>query len=134
MGVKETLNAYREVSELVKDLIGRKEMIDQRIKSVKSAGATELPRGGPHRTIEDMIIEKDDLEQRINNLNPYAIQKKRMVQKYIDTVYSIKHNRILTFYYINCMDVKEIAEAESYSVRNTYKLLDKAIKMVKIDE
>lgn len=128
--VKGILEAYRELNEFIRNLIEQKETIEERIQNAKSNGITGMPRGGVPKTLEDLEIEKDELERRINNLSPYAIKKKRTVQKYIDTVHTIKHNEVLTMYYINCMEVGEIAEVKSYTIRNVYKILNEAEKKV----
>ena len=53
-----------------------------------------------------------------------------IVQSYIDTVYSPKHNDLLMMFYINDMSIEQIAKQTVYSDRHARRLYDEAIDMV----
>lgn len=62
-----------------------------------------------------------------------AADEKRIVQQYIDTVESPKHNRLLCGIYLEDLSVNEIAEKEGYSVRQEWRIYKEAHEMVNID-
>ena len=89
-----------------------------------------MPRGGSPYTYTDMIDDKDDLERRKARFEKIANQKKEIVQSYIDTVVSVKHNRFLTLYYIKCLTISEISRIEVYTERHAFRVFHEALEMV----
>ena len=84
-------------------------------------------------TTEDLIVKKADIEKRRDIFLGRAAHEKRIVQQYIDTVESPKHNRLLCGIYLEDLSVNEIAEKEGYSVRQEWRIYKEAHEMVNID-
>lgn len=132
MEAKKILNQHRSVYFLIKDLKEQVKDIESQIYGCSSGKLTGMPRGGKPVTREDMANEKADILKRIERLEIVKKQKKEIVQAYIDTVYSARHNKILTMYYIKVLPIWKIAELEGYSQRHVFRLYEQALDMVDI--
>ncbi len=132
MEAKKILNQHRSVYFLIQDLKRQVNDIDGQIYGCSSGKLTGMPRGGKPVTREDMANEKADILKRIERLELVKKQKKEIVQAYIDTVYSARHNKILTMYYIKVLPIWKIAELEGYSQRHVFRLYEQAVEMVDV--
>lgn len=132
MEAKKILNQHRSVYFLIQDLKRQVNDIDGQIYGCSSGKLTGMPRGGKPVTREDMANEKADILKRIERLEIVRKQKKEIVQAYIDTVFSPRHNNILTMYYIKVLPIWKIAELEGYSQRHTFRLYEQGLDMVDI--
>lgn len=132
METKKILNQHRIVCFLIKDLKKQIEDIDGQIYGCSSGKITGMPRGGKQVTREDMANEKADILKRIERLELVKKQKREIVQAYIDTVYSPRHNKVLTMYYVKVLPIWKIAELEGYSQRHTFRLYEQGLDMVDI--
>ena len=131
--VKTILVQYKKYRWMIDDLSRQIEDMKDRALCIKStSNLSGMPRGGSPYTYADMIADADDLERRKKKFEKIASQKKEIVQAYIDTVLSVKHNRFLTMYYIRCMTVSEIADREDYTERRGFQIFREAIQMVDI--
>lgn len=123
---------YKKVKWMIEDLEGQICDIDKRMVRVKSGKIDGMPRGGTPNTYADLIADKDDLERRKKKFEIIANQKKDIVQSYIDTVLSVRHNRLLTLYYVKCKSMSEVAMMEHYTERHAYRVYNEALEMVDI--
>jgi hypothetical protein len=129
--VKNVLVQYKKYIWMIEDLSRQIEDIGDKALCVKStSNLTGMPRGGSPYTYTDMIDDKDDLERRKARFEKIANQKKEIVQSYIDTVVSVKHNRFLTLYYIKCLTISEISRIEVYTERHAFRVFHEALEMV----
>lgn len=128
--VKNVLFQYRNVRNMIMDLEDQIEDIDRKMISVKSQQLTGMPRGGKPFTSADWITDKLELEARKKRFEKIGAQKKEIVQTYIDTVLSPRHNRFLTSYFIKCLSVYEIARKEHYTKRHAFRIYSEALEMV----
>ena len=128
--VKNVLSQYVRVKRMIKHLNTKINNINDKIISIKSGKISDMPKGGVPVTVEDMVSDKVDLERRKKRFEVIAKQKKDIVQSYIDTVYSPKHNYLLMMFYINDMSIEQIAKQTVYSDRHARRLYDEAIDMV----
>lgn len=128
--VKTILNQYRRVKWMIEDLDQQIESVDDRMYSIKSGQITGMPRGSKPVTSADFAAEKDALISRKLRFEKIAKQKREIVQSYIDTVLSVKHNRLLTFHYVQCKSIREISIMEHYSKRHAFRIFSEAIEMV----
>lgn len=131
--IKRKLERYRKLMEMAKELQKQADELENRAEAVGSKRITDMPRGGNHMTTEDLIVKKADIEKRRDIFLRRAAHEKRIVQQYIDTVESPKHNRLLCGIYLEDLSVNEIAEKEGYSVRQEWRIYKEAHEMVNID-
>lgn len=128
--VKKVLIQYKKVRWMIDDLTLQIEDITKEMSTVKAGKITGMPRGGVPITFADLIADKDDLERRKKKFEIIADQKKEIVQTYIDTVLSVKHNRLLTLYYVRCLSMREVAKKEHYTERHAFRVYSEALEMV----
>lgn len=131
--IKRKLERYRKLMEMAKELQKQADELENMAEAVGSKRITDMPRGGNHMTTEDLIVKKADIEKRRDIFLRRAADEKRIVQQYIDTVESPKHNRLLCGIYLEDLSVNEIAEKEGYSVRQEWRIYKEAHEMVNID-
>lgn len=130
--VKKVLIQYKKIKWMIEDLEGQIADVEKRMLSIKAGRISGMPRGGTPTTYADLVADKDDLERRKKRFVIIASQKKEIVQSYIDTVISVKHNRLLTLYYIKCQSMSEIATIEHYTERHAFRVYNEALEMVDI--
>ena len=131
--IKRKLERYRKLMGMAKELQKQADELENRAEAVGSKRITDMPRGGNRMTTEDLIVKKADIEKRRDVFLRRAAHEKRIVQQYIDTVESPKHNRLLCGIYLEDLSVNEIAEKEGYSVRQEWRIYKEAHEMVNID-
>ena len=130
--VKNILNQYQILKLMIDDLDRQINENEIRMTSIKAGKISGMPRGGVAVTFADMITDNEELESRKLRFEKISKQKKEIVQAYIDTVLSVKHNRLLTLFYIKGLSIYEIAEKENYSDRHAFRIYEEALKMVDI--
>lgn len=128
--VKKVLNQYKKIRWMIDDLDTQIDDVTKNMSSLKSGKLTGMPRGGVPVTYADLIADKDELERRKKRYEVVAKQKKEIVQTYIDTVLSVKHNRLLTLYYVKCMPMQAVAKKEHYTERHAFRVYTEALDMV----
>ena len=127
--VKNILNQYQILKLMIDDLDRQINENEIRMTSIKAGKISGMPRGGVAVTFADMIADNEELESRKLRFEKISKQKKEIVQAYIDTVLSVKHNRLLTLFYIKGLSIYEIAEKENYSDRHAFRIYEEALKM-----
>lgn len=128
--VKKVLIQYKKAMNMVRDLSDQIVEQDMRMKTIKSPNYSGMPRGGAPYTLDDAIADKEGLISRKLRFEKIAKQQKEIVQSYIDTVMSVRHNRFLTLYYIKLYNVSEIALKEGYTERHVWRIYNEALAMV----
>ena len=129
--VKKLLSQYKRTKELIRDLERQSEDMGEQATCIKStSNISGMPRGGVPYTVADLLADKDEIDRRIKKLETVAAQRKEIVQTYIDTVLSVRHNRFLTLYYIRCMTIDQISDQEGYVDRSGYRIFSEALDMV----
>lgn len=130
---KQILEQYGDVKRMLDDLKDQLHELNERLITVRSCQITGMPRGGMPVTNDltaDLVSDIMELEKRIDKFEKIASQKREIVQSYIDTVYSPKHNRVLTMHYIYLMPLGLIADRENYSIRHLFRIYSDAIAKV----
>lgn len=127
------LKGYVRCTNKIKRLETKLENIDQNIQSLKSQEITDMPRGGTTFTIEDMIIQKEETEERILNVSNQSIEIRRKIINKIDELEELKHVELLEAFFIENMTLDEIAEREGYSIRHAVRLYSEALRLINID-
>lgn len=106
--------------------------IDNRLISLKSKTITDMPRGGIAITRDDVLIEKEEILDRIESLNKISIPIRKEILVAIDTVENTNQAETLECFFIKGMTLEEIAEHLNYSVRQTVRIYGKAVRAIKI--
>lgn len=129
---KAFLKRYRKTTALIRRLIEKASRLEDRLTSVGSPSISDLPRGGTPLTSSDLILEKLELEERIERLKKKAQDQKHEILEAIDTLDDSRMAEVLEAHYIDCLDMTEIAEQSGYTVRHTYRLYTLALEAIDI--
>ena len=127
---KKILGRYKKLLRMAKTLDRQAQALGDRAETMGSKKISDMPRGGKHATMEDLLAEKADLERRRDGLLEKAQEEKPKVQQYIDRVESERHNHLLYGLYLQDMSVEEVADAEGYSVRQEWRIYKEAHRIV----
>ena len=125
---KRSLKRYRNNLACIGRLEEKLTLLDERIKSVKSPNYSGMPRGGTPITIEELLSDKVDLEERIERLKKKKIRLKREILEEIDSLEDPRYCEVLEAYFIECMSISEIAEEMGYTDRYIYDLYKSAVE------
>lgn len=112
--LKKELNKYRELVAVV-------EKLEEQAKSLEKQRIAKMRRGW-REDAEKLLLEKNEIERRKGEFVFKAEQARAHVQQMIDTVGSLKHNRLLCGIYIDGLTVEEVAEREGYSNRQEWRI------------
>lgn len=127
---KKILGRYKKLLRMAETLDRQARELGDRAETTESKKISDMPRGGKHATMEDLLAEKADLERRRDGLLKKAEEEKTKVQQYIDSVESERHNHLLYGLYLQDKSVEEIADAEGYSVRQEWRIYKEAHRIV----
>lgn len=131
---KAKLNQYRKLKNMSDWLDKQARELEDRASSIGTKKMSDMPRGGSRETMEELLIEKVDIEKRRDEFESRAKEAKCVVQGYIDTVTSSKHNALLKGLYIDRLSVEEIAEKEGYSTRQEWRIYKEAHEMIDVSK
>jgi DNA-directed RNA polymerase specialized sigma subunit len=104
--------------------------LDEKIKSVKSPNYSGMPKGGIPVTVEDLLSDKLDLENRIARLKAKKSKLKNDVVEQIDNLDDTRYIDILEMFFIELMTFGEIAEELGYNERHVIRLYSEAIRQL----
>lgn len=127
---KKILGRYKMLMGMAETLDRQARELGDRAETTGSKKISDMPRGGKHATMEDLLAEKADLERRRDGFLKKAEEEKPKVQQYIDSVESERHNHLLYGLYLQDKSVEEIADAEGYSVRQEWRIYKEAHRIV----
>lgn len=102
--------------------------------SVRSPKLSDMPRGGQPVTTEDMILEKIELEERIERLKAKSKKLRSETLEEIDRVEDPRYSEILEGFFIDCKSLEEIAENTGYTIRHVYRLYSEGVTFLALDQ
>lgn len=129
---KRFLKRYRKNVALIDRLKKKIESLDERMTSLRSPKMSDMPRGGTPVTIEDLIAEKIEIEQRIRRLEDKGRLIKVEILDRIDELDDTRHVEILESFFIDCIDLETIADNNGYTLRHTIRLYSDAIRKMSV--
>lgn len=127
---KRSLKRYRNNIKCIERLERKLVILDERIKTIKSPNFSGMPRGGVPVTIDDLMSDKMDLEDRIKRLKAKSRDLKKAVCEEIDSLEDTRYCEILEAHFVDGKSLEDIAEELGYSERHTYKLYQEAISLL----
>lgn len=101
--------------------------LSSRIEGLKSPGISDMPRGGEHKSKEDLIAEKVDIERRIGRLEAKGKQLRIETLDLIDNLDNFHEAEVLERYLIDCEDFDVIADDMKFSERHVVRLYTSAV-------
>ena len=121
------LKRYKKNREMIKWLRKRLVSLSSRIEGLKSTGISDMPRGGEHKSKEDLIAEKVDIERRIGRLEAKGKQLRTETLDLIDNLDNFHEAEVLERYLIDCEDFDVIADDMKFSERHVVRLYTSAV-------
>ena len=127
---KRSLKRYRKNRACIGRLEEKYILLDERIKSVKSPNYSGMPRGGQPVTLDELISDKLELENRIKRLKKKGQKLKSEILEEIDSLEDPRYCEILEAFFIDCLSLEDIAENEGYTLRHIYRLYSEAVTIL----
>lgn len=129
---KRFLKRYKKNKACIDRLEEKLLILDNRIKSVKSINYSGMPRGGTPVTVDDLISDKIELEERIKRLKDKSKVLKSEILEEIDSLEDPRYCEILESFFIDNKSLDSIAEEDGYTIRHVYRLYSEAIKTLTV--
>ena len=124
---KSSFRRYRKNLACIERLEEKLILLTERINSVRSPNLSGMPRGSTPITVEDLIGDKEELEQRLNRLRTKTRQLKQEILSEIDTLEDERYCEILEAHFIEGLTLERIADRMGYTERYIYQLYKKAL-------
>lgn len=131
---KRSLKRYKKNLSCIERLEAKLETLDARMTSVRSPKLSDMPRGAQPVTTEDMILEKIELEERIERLKAKSKKLRSETLEEIDSVEDPRYSEILEGFFIDCKSLEEIAENTGYTIRHVYRLYSEGVTFLALDQ
>lgn len=131
---KSFLKRYTRIQKRIERLEYKLFMLDEKLYTVKNASISDLPRGGQPVTIDDILIRKEETEERINQLVMRSIGIRSEIYDVIDQLEDYRHVEVLEHFFIDDMSIEAIADKTGYTVRHTIRFYTKAIELLDISK
>lgn len=129
---KRSLKRYRKNVECIERLERKLVVLEARITTIKSPNFSGMPRGGVPVTIDDLISDKMDLEDRIKRLKAKSRDLKRAVYEEIDSLEDTRYCEVLEARFIDGLSFGDIADNLGYTERHVYTLYQEAIALLSV--
>lgn len=130
---KRYLKRYKKNKELISRLENKLVSLNDKIYRIKSPSYSDLPKGVPTVTIDDLISDKAELEARIKRLTLKGKTLKSETLEIIDNVDDPRYAEILESFFIDCKDFSTIADDTGYTERHIIRLYSEAIDSIDIE-
>ena len=127
---KKYLKRYKRNLSNIKRLEYKLDELTMRIETVSSPQITGMPRGGQHKTKEDLIAEKIETEERIVKLKSRGRIIRREILDYIDDIDDENIAETLEMFFIDGLAFDDIADEKGYSTRYIAKLYANGIELI----
>ena len=131
---KQYLKRYKKNLALIDRLKNKVIVLDERSKSLKSPGYSDMPRGGTPITYEDLVAEKDEILRRIKRLEVKGKKLKDEILDKIDELEDVRYVEVLESFFIDCKSFEDIAKDNGYTVRHVVKLYSKGVKLIDLGD
>ena len=131
---KQSLRRYRKNVACIERLERKLAAKDDRITKLKSSKFSAMPRGGTPVTLDDLISDKLDLEDRIKRLKAKSRDLRREVCEEIDSLEDPRYCEVLEAFFIDCLDFDDIADELGYTTRHVIKLYSEAITFLSLKD
>lgn len=129
---KKALMRYRVLMEKVARMEERLAQIDRDLMSVKSPALSSEPKSSVKITLTDKLIQREELEDKINTLLKYARQDRTDITRCIDALDNQKQALVLDRYFIGLQSLEEIADDVSYSCSYVTKLYIQGVQSISV--
>lgn len=127
---KAYLFQYRKKMEKIQRLEDKLAQIDSDIISLKSPVSDGMPKASVRITLDDKLIQRDELEGKINTLLTHARKNRSDIFRCIDALDNQKQALVLDRYFISAQSLESIADDIGYSRSYVTKLYVQGVQSV----
>lgn len=127
---KKFLKRYKRNLSNIKRLEYKLDELTVRIETVSAPQMTGMPRGGLHKTKEDLIAEKIETEERIVRLKSRGRIIRREILDCIDDIEDENIAETLEMFFIDGLSFDDIADEKGYSTRYIAKFYSTGIELI----
>lgn len=116
--------------EKIRRLEDKLAQIDGDIISLKSPVSDGMPKASIRITLDDKLIQRDELEGKINTLLTHARKNRSDISRCIDALDNQKQALVLDRYFISAQSLEYIADDIGYSRSYVTKLYVQGVQSV----
>lgn len=127
---KAFLIRYRILSEKIERLENKLAQIDEDMAALKSPKLTSEPKASVRITLDDKLIQHDELEDKINTLLKHMRRIRCEITQCIDALDNQKQALVLDRYFISAQSLEYIADDIGYSRSYVTKLYVQGVQSV----
>lgn len=127
---KAFLIRYRILTEKIRRLEDKLAQIDEDMAALKSPKLTSEPKASVRITLDDKLIQHDELEGKINTLLTHARKNRSDISRCIDALDNQKQALVLDRYFISAQSLEYIADDIGYSRSYVTKLYVQGVQSV----
>lgn len=127
---KAYLFQYRKKMEKIHRLEDKLAQIDSDLIVLKSPAMSSEPKSSVKITLTDKLIQREELEDKINTLLKYARQDRTDISRCIDALDNQKQALVLDRYFISAQSLEYIADDIGYSRSYVTKLYVQGVQSV----
>lgn len=124
---KRSLKRYKKNLACIDRLEKKLDCLNEKIKSINSPVLSDMPRGGSPVKLEDLLSDKIELEERINQLKYKSKNLKQELLEEIDSLGDSQRCEILEAFFIEGVPLNDIAERTGYTIRHVYRLYSEGV-------
>lgn len=129
---KRFLKRYKNNIACIKRLKNKIRILDERITNIKSPNYSGMPRGGIPISIDDLMSDKLELEDRVKRLKSKNVKVKKEILDAIDSLDDPRLCEVLESFFVDCIPLEDIAEIDGYTVRHVYRLYNEAVSRISV--
>ncbi|MFZ8764773.1 hypothetical protein [Enterococcus diestrammenae] len=126
------LKKYRRCITKIDRLEEKLSELDFKLEGLNSKEITDMPRGGQPLTLDELLVRKEELKTRINNLVQSSHRIRQEACFAFDALDDERCAEVLEMYFIDLLSFDEIAESKHYSFRHVTRLYSQGLEEVRI--
>lgn len=125
---KKFLKRYLRIMKRVERLEQKLAQLDDRLTSISGRPITDMPKGGIPMTLDDLLANKMETEERINTIVQESRKIRKEILNVLDGLEDVHHVEVLELFFINGLQLEDIAERMGYTTRHTVRFYTDGIK------
>lgn len=129
---KKWFNRYKILIDEEQYLINKLDLLVDKMHTVQSVKFNNEPRGGLPITLDDRLIQKERIKQRIAKVHKARCICRNEILEVLCIMEDYKSADILERHYLDLETWETISDSMGYSYRHIHRLYKKALELVEI--
>ncbi|KRL40720.1 hypothetical protein FD45_GL001364 [Liquorilactobacillus nagelii DSM 13675] len=106
--------------------------LDSRINSIQSPALKAEPGSSIKITLDDLLIQKKEIEERINNFLKDARKLRTEIENALDKLENNNEARVLDLYFLEGITLHDISKLMTFSERHIIRLYVSGVRKTKL--